>query len=60
VEATRERMRITNAGSVASPTTTNPASTVSQSWDTSSQTAASSVPHNIKTPEEPPPKYEQP
>jgi hypothetical protein len=62
-EAARERMRLTNAGSIASPTTPHPTSTVSQSWDTSSQTAASSVPsapHNTKTPEEPPPSYEQP
>jgi len=61
-EAARERMRVINAGSIASPTTPHPDSTVSQSqsWDTSSKTAASSVPHNTKTPEEPPPKYEQP
>lgn len=65
VEAARERMRLINAGSITSPTTPHPnsLSTVSQSWDTSSQTAPSSIPsapHNTKAPEEPPPSYEQP
>ncbi len=64
-QAAQERMRLANAGIIASPTTPHPTShsTVSQSWDTSSQTAASSIPsapHNTKTPDEPPPSYEHP